>query len=115
MGTFFAEGGFGMYPTLLFGFLLVASAVLTLLEPARRWPLTATLGVATLCSGALGATMGLINTMKYAAKAPVDDRLVSGAIGIAESLNNLVLAFVIVIPSVLITAVAAARAMRAAK
>lgn len=115
MGQFFAEGGFGMFPTLLFGFGLVASAVLTLLRPERAWPLTATLGMATLCSGALGATMGLINTMKYVAKAPADDRLVAGAVGIAESLNNVVLALVIVIPSVLVTAAAAARAMRAAK
>ena len=39
--TFFRDGGFGMYPTALFGFLLVASGVLCLLRPERRFVLLA--------------------------------------------------------------------------
>lgn len=113
MGMFFTEGGFGMYPTLGFGFLVVASAVLSLRAPERRW-LTFSLGAATLASGVLGTSMGLINTMKYVAAAPEAERLASGATGIAESLNNLVLALVLLILALLVSSVAAFTHARAA-
>ena len=114
MGTFFEEGGWGMYPTMVFGFLLVAAAVFTLLRPERRWPLVVSLGVATFGAGLMGTTVGVINTMKYVVhKAPEADRLVFMAQGVAESLNNLELALFIVIPTALVCAAAALRAARA--
>ncbi len=114
MGTFYVEGGWGMYPTTLFGFLLVASAVLTLLRPARFWALTAVLAVVVACSGLLGTCTGIINTMRYVVRTTEPDLIRIAATGIAESTNNMVLALVIVVPSGLIGAVAAYRALRPA-
>lgn len=108
MGLFFSEGGFGMYPTLVFGFLLMASAVLSLRQPERRW-LTFVLGALTVASGVLGTSMGLINTMKYVAKTTPDERLAILAQGTAESLNNLVLAMILLVLALLVSGVAAFR------
>jgi hypothetical protein len=114
MGTFFEEGGFGMYPTALFGFVLLAGAVLTVLRPARFWRLTAVMSGVTLCSGLLGTCIGIINTMKFVAHTTETELVKIGATGIAESTNNLVLALVIVIPAALLCAVAAGRTARTA-
>ena len=114
MGQFIEEGGWGMFPTMIFGFLLVASAVFTLLRPDRRWWLVVALGVATFGAGLLGTTMGLINTAKYLVSMPAEGEMMKIAFkGAAESLNNLVLALVIVIPTALVSAAGAVRAMRA--
>ena len=113
MGNFFEEGGFGMYPTMIFGFFLVAAAVFTLLRPERRWPLVVSLGVATFGAGLMGTTVGLINTMKYVAhKAPEAERLQFLAQGVAESLNNLELALFMVIPTALVCCAAALRSLK---
>ncbi len=106
MGMFFEEGGFGMYPTLIFGFVLMASAVLSIRHPERKW-LTFVMGALTSASGVLGTSMGLINTMKAVAKTPADQQLVIFSVGTAESLNNLVLAMILLILSLLVAAVAA--------
>lgn len=106
MGMFFTEGGFGMYPTLVFGFALVASAVMSIPQPHRRW-LTFVFGALTFASGVLGTSMGLINTMRYVAKAPAAEQLSFSAVGIAESMNNMVLSMILVIIALLISAVAA--------
>ena len=106
MGMFFTEGGFGMYPTLVFGFALVAAAVLSIPQPHRRW-LTFVFGALTFASGVLGTSMGLINTMRYVSKAPVAEQLPGGAVGIAESMNNMVLSMILIIIALLISAVAA--------
>lgn len=113
MGTFFEEGGFGMYPTLVFGFLLAGSAALTTFRSPRFWSLTAVLGAVTLASGVLGMAMGVINTFRYVAKMQDGDALRLAATGLAESTNNIVLALVIAIPSGLVAAWAAMRAARA--
>jgi hypothetical protein len=108
MQLFFQEGGVVMWPTALFGFLLVASAVLSLRggAPSRLPPV---LGLLTVASGALGTVLGLINTMRWVTKAAPAEQLVGGATGIAESLNNLVLAFLLVIIALLVSAIGAAR------
>lgn len=106
MGTFIEEGGAGMIPTMLFGFVLVASAVMSITQPERRW-LTFVFGALTFSSGLLGTAMGLINTMRYVAKTTVAEQIPIGATGIAESLNNLVLSNVIIVIACLISAVAA--------
>ncbi len=47
--NFFRDGGWGMYPTSLFGFVLVAASVLLVLRPERRYVrLVASLGALTL-------------------------------------------------------------------
>lgn len=116
MGTFFDEGGWGMIPTTIFGFLLAASAVLTLLRPARFWAATAVLTVVTMGAGVLGTTMGFINTFKYVSHSGEEPASAVKIIcqGMAESLNNTVLAWVLIVPSMLVCLVAALRALRAA-
>lgn len=106
MGTFIEEGGAGMIPTMLFGFAFVASAVMSISQPERRW-LSLVFGALTFSSGLLGTAMGLINTMRYVAKTNAAEQLPIGATGIAESLNNLVLSNVIIVIGCLISAVAA--------
>jgi hypothetical protein len=114
MIDFITAGGWGMYPTMLFGFFLAVSSMLTLLRPARSWAVIALLGVVTLCSGVLGTSMGIINTFRHASASNEDVgnllRLSLG--GVAESLNNMVLAFVIVVPCTLVCIVAAWKASR---
>jgi len=108
---FFRDGGWGMYPTTLFGFFLVASAVLLLLRPERRWvPLVVSLGVMTFGAGLLGTTTNLINTFRYVQNVALPDQVQIAALGCAESLNNVVLALVIVVFSTLLATVAALRA-----
>jgi dipeptide/tripeptide permease len=96
--TFFRDGGWGMYPTTLFGFLLVASGVLCLLRPERRFvPLALCLAALTLSSGLLGTATGVVNSFRYLERVPeVDQRFTIAALGCAESLNNLVLALILV-------------------
>ncbi|MBE2248128.1 MAG: hypothetical protein IAE78_01185 [Myxococcus sp.] len=113
MGLFFTEGGVGMYPTLVFGFALVAAAALSIPHPHHRW-LTFVLGALTATSGVLGTCLGLINTMKYVARAAPDVQLGAGATGVAESLNNLVLAAVLVILALLLSTMAAVKNARLA-
>ena len=115
MGTFIEEGGWGMFPTMAFGFCLVVAAVFTLLRPARGWALVVSLGVTTFGAGLLGTTVGVINTMKYAKGAPEAERLQAIAQGVAESLNNLELSLLIVLPAALLCCVAALRARRASE
>jgi hypothetical protein len=108
MQLFFQEGGVVMFPTAVFGALLVAASVLAL-RGGGRAELRVVLGALTLASGALGTVMGLINTMRWVTKASVTDQLVGGATGIAESLNNLVLAFLLIVMALLVSAVSALR------
>lgn len=112
--NFFRDGGWGMYPTSIFGFLLVASGVLLMLRPERRFvALVVSLGVLTLGSGVLGTAVGIVNTFHYLTKVPAADQFKIGALGCAESLNVVVLALILGVLASLFAAVAALRASRA--
>lgn len=112
--SFFRDGGWGMYPTSICGFLLVASGVLLLLRPERRFlPPVIALGVVTLGSGVLSSTVGIVNTLRYITKVPAGEQLKLAALGCAESLNNVVLAMILGVLTALLAAVAAFRASRA--
>ena len=109
--TFFRDGGWGMYPTSLFGFLLVAAGVLCVIRPERRYvPLLLSLGAMTLGSGLLGFATGLVATFHYLPRvADVSQRFTIAALGCAESLNNVVLALILVVLAAVLSAVAAGR------
>jgi hypothetical protein len=112
--NFFRDGGWGMYPTSLFGFLLVASGVLLVLKPERRFvSLVVSLGIVTFGSGVLGTTMGLINTFRFVAGVPAADQFKIVALGCAESLNVVTLSLILGILTALLGALAALRASRA--
>lgn len=110
---FFRDGGWGMYPTVVFGFLLVAAAALCVLRPERRYVRVGVgLGVATLGAGLLGTVTGLIATFRYLERVPLEQRFTVAALGCAESLNNAVLALILVVLASLLGTVAALRAAR---
>ncbi len=95
----FHEGGWGMFPTLVFGLLLLGVGVRYAVTPEKRFvPLLAGLGVLTLSSGALGFVTGLIATCC----AIETERLGAGQdaritiVGFGESLNNVAFALVFV-------------------
>jgi len=112
--NFFEAGGWGMYPTALFGFLLVASGVVLVLRPERRFArLVLSLFVATAGSGLLSTAVGIVKSFYYLEQVPEAKRLVIGALGCAESLHNLVLAMMLVVLTALLAAVAAARTILA--
>lgn len=109
--TFFRDGGWGMYPVTVFGLLLVATAVLCVLRPERRFArIAGILGVATFCAGLLGTSVGFIMSFRFLSQVPVEQRFTIAALGCAESLNDTVLALILVVLASLLGAVAAARA-----
>ena len=117
LSGFFRDGGFGMWPTLLFAFPLVALAVLYALRPEKRAvPVLWNLGMLVLGSGVLGTWVGIINTLRYIQRedVPAAERLGILALGAAESLNNLVLALIFVVLTLLVTAVGTYRGSRQA-
>ena len=104
MLDFFKDGGYAMYPTLLFGVLFVLASARDL--RARR--VRTGLGALTLLMGAAGFVMGVRVSLEAAGEAG----LVNAAmLGISESIANLVLAFCLVAIGV---AVATVRAWRTA-
>jgi hypothetical protein len=94
--NFFRDGGWGMFPTTFWGFLLLASGFLYLLRPESRYtPLVFCLGFLTVISGVLGTLTGLIMTFRYLQDVAPADQLKIAALGAAESTNNIVLALVL--------------------
>lgn len=111
MSEIFHVGGFGMYPTALFGLLLVGVSIRYAIKPESRFvPLQVTLGLLTLLAGMLGFVTGLITSFSHMSG-------VSGEgsskwiplIGAAESLHNVALALALIIMAALAASVGAAR------
>lgn len=107
----FTLGGWGMYPTLVFGALLLGSAVWYLMNPERkRLLLPAVLAFVTLSAGMLGFLTGVMVSLTYAADHA--DMMKYVALGTAESLNNVCFALAWNILSGLVIAVGAWRSTR---
>jgi hypothetical protein len=100
----FRLGGWGMFPTLLFGVLLVAAAFRYARAPEpRHVPLQLWLGVGALGSGGLGFVTGMIKTFEAVGGMPPDQRWI-WMVGLGESLHNLALALIcVVIAAILAT------------
>ena len=111
--NFYENGGWGMYPTTLFGFLLLVAGILLVLRPERRYrSLVTGLGVMTMASGVLGCCVGFINTFRYIQKLPREEQVEIAALGCAESLNNVVLALIIILFTSLLITIGALRNLR---
>ena len=111
--TFFRDGGWGMYPTAIFGFFFVASGFLYSFRPERRFaPLVVCAGILTLSAGLLGTSVGIIKTFHYVPEVDRIDQLQLAVLGCAESLNNLVLSLILTVPTTLLTAVGFMRTAR---
>lgn len=110
MGEFFNAGGWGMYPTTIFGLLLVAAGVAYAMMPERRFvPLMVSLGVVVFGSGVLGCTMGFARTFAFIHQVPEAEQRAVTLAGMSESLNNIVWAFIFIVLSMLIASVGALR------
>ena len=102
MTEFFLEGGWTMLPTALFGFLAVVSSLLIAWKPERRFvPLLLSLSALTTVAGISGTVMALIGVLKAAAHYGGEERSTIVLAGTAESLNNVVLAFLFVVVAIL--------------
>jgi hypothetical protein len=107
MQGIFHHGGWGMYPTTLFGLVLLACAVQYARDPKRRRLfLLRQLNILVALSGTLGFVTGVIRTFMNMPS----DQLQLAFIGVGESLNNVALALGIIILARIIIAVGAAQA-----
>ena len=94
---YFRDGGWGMYPTLVFGLVLLAAALKYALRPERRLvPLLVALNLLTLSAGALGFVSGVITTARYLEGVGETRSALVAFLGIGESLNNVAFALVFV-------------------
>src|SRR5688572_571595 len=91
MGEAFRLGGWGMYPTLFVGIVLVVAAARFALSPAkgRMAPIIGLAILVTLTS-TLGFVTGIINTTTHAGEiSDMNERAGSIVVGFGESLNNI--------------------------
>lgn len=108
MSEFLSDGGVGMVPVLIFGFLAVATAALYLLRPRRgQGGLILALGATTAAAGLLGFFTGVLGVFRYVPSAPADEQLLVVTQGVAESLHNVVLAFILVVLTGLLASIGA--------
>jgi hypothetical protein len=112
----FHLGGWGMYPTALFGLLMVAAALTYAIRPQNRFvPLQVSLGILTLAAGSLGFVTGLIKSLLAIGQVGAEQRFI-WLIGLGETLNNLALALAMVVLALLVASVGALRlALRSAE
>ena len=114
MSEAFHLGGWGMYPTLVFGLLMMAAAVRYAISPERRFvPLMVSLGIMTLMGGTLGFVTGMIKTFTSMGEVKPDDRWF-WMLGVGESLNCLGLALVLLVLGSIASSVGALRIARTA-
>jgi hypothetical protein len=104
----FHDGGWGMYPTLVFGILLLGVAVNYAVSPERRLvPLLVALNVATLVSGALGFVSGVIVTANALSSEGITQPTNISFFGVGEALNNVAFALLLVMVGTMASTVGA--------
>jgi hypothetical protein len=87
-----------MWPTLVFGSLALALALRHAVAPKKELlPLIVGVGAATIFSGWLGMTVGIMTTLRYAKGHPPPEQTTLTMIGVSESLQNIALALVLAI------------------
>lgn len=103
----FAIGGFGMFPTLLFGALCLGAAALFAIKPERRFvPLVVSTSLLTLAAGSLAFVTGVIAS--FTAILGATDRTVA-LVGVGESAHPLALALGCVVCALIATTVGTVR------
>jgi len=110
VSSFFVSGGYVMYPTAVFGFLLIAACVLHVLRPEpRRARLAMMLGIVTFATGLLGTFVGICTSAHYIPQVAKGEQLEIFVLGCEESLHNVVLALILVVLGGLLASVGALR------
>jgi hypothetical protein len=108
----FRIGGWGMYPTLVFGLLMIGVAFWYAVRPERRLvPLLVSCGLMTFVSGCLGFCTGVVKSLTAMGQAPPEKHFYS-LIGVGESLANIVFAFVLIMLALLAISAGALRVAR---
>ena len=108
----FHLGGFGMYPTLVFGLLLLAASFRYAVKPERRFvPLLMSLGLVTLMSGCLGFSLGLMKSFGAMGEVVSESKWI-WMIGASEALNNVALALILALIGGIAASVGALRIAR---
>jgi hypothetical protein len=96
--NFYAAGGWGMHPTAILGFFMIASSVLYALRPQTTSArLVFTLGCVTFAFGLAGAVSGICTTLHYLPQVEGPKQLEIMALGIEESLHSVLLALILVL------------------
>jgi len=94
----FHLGGWGMYPTTLFGIVLVLAAARFAIGPdARRMAVVRGLAFLTFLSGCLGFVTGTIRTFTSLGGLDTKDAPAVALIGVGESLTNVGLSLVVLV------------------
>ena len=107
----FHNGGWGMWPTLVVGLLMIGVSARYAVSPERRFvPLIAASSVLTFLTGLLGFVTGLITTSQYYDASAAPPNVV--VVGFGESLNNVGLALVLLAVGMIAVTLGAARHAR---
>jgi hypothetical protein len=107
----FTLGGWGMYPVLVLGALMLGSAIWYAMNPERKRLLVPfVLAFVTFCAGTLGFLTGVMVSISHAAETSTMMKFV--ALGAAEALNCLTFALAWNVLAGLVVAVGAFRATR---
>lgn len=110
----FYMGGWGMYPTLVFGLLMLAASIRYAISPERRFvPLQVTLGVLTITAGVLGFVTGMIKVFLAIGEVQPDQRWI-WMLGAGEALNCIGLALCLTVIAMVAASVGAFRFARMA-
>lgn len=106
----FRLGGWGMYPTLFVGIVLMIAAFRFAAHPARgRLPSLIGLGVLTLFVSTLGFVTGVIKTMIHAGEIDPNAPGHVVIVGVGESLHNIGLGLCVLVISTLAIVVGLSR------
>ncbi len=108
----FHNGGWGMWPTLVVGLMMIGVSARYAVSPDRRFvPLIVASSVLTFLTGALGFVTGLIATSQYYDMFAAPPNVV--VVGFGESLNDVGLALVLLAVGMIAVTVGTARHARA--
>ena len=108
----FHNGGWGMWPTLVVGLLMIGVSARYAVSPDKRFvPLIVASGTLTFLTGALGFVTGLIASTTSSFDA-IEARPTLMLAGFGESLNDVALALVLLAVGMIAVTVGAARHAR---
>ncbi len=96
--NFYEVGGWGMYPTTFFGFLLLLSACIYMFRPERRFlPVVVTTGILTFSAGLVATFSGLKIGFTYVQYVDPGKAAQVAALAVAHASSNIVFALILVI------------------